>query len=1214
MRNILTISLMLAVPVLAFAQPDSLWSRTFGGSSLDGCQSVQQTSDGGYVLAGYTESFGSGGKDFWLVKTDTNGDSLWSRTYGGPDDEVCTWVDQTSDGGYVLGGYTISFGAGDKDFWLVKTNSEGDSLWSRTYGESSVEYCNSGQECADGGFVLTGTKGLSASAQFWLVKTDSQGDTLWTRAFGSYSPWGYGYRGQSVRQTTDGGYLLAGYYNGWYGICSPCIVKTDYLGNGSLIGIHGNGNIQLYSAWETDNGDFIVAGRRRYSVSRRHLWLARTNSSGERIWEREFGGDNYEACHAGHRAQDGGHILGGVTRSFGAGGYDFWLVKTDGSGTEEWSRTFGGSSVDWCYSVQQTTDGGYILGGYTYSYGAGAYDFWLVKTGPEGGIPLIQDGDILLNTMDYELTWEPYSHPDLDRYEVRFTFVPTSSSFSPWDGWESYSLFSDGIETMVTLTPDFPWADFGVAGQYDVEVLPLNQWNEVIGTALLNYTVTYGRVEPDSATDRDPVVLLHGLNSNRSAWDSMEARFIEDDRYQPFIVEYPNTGDIKKSAGVLSEALQYISGLDGVPEGSIRVVAHSMGGLVARAYTAGLATNATGEEIPFNDDMHSLAMIATPNRGGRFAAIADFFDFAETPAYGQLTPGSGFLIELNTQDLPDFPLLAMAGFDNGWIEYCLCVPTIDAVWCNPVVAEILEMTILPNDFLVTVNSALMTINPLECPDIDNLQCYFIERNHCDIRQPSDPGDDRFSVVKTFLDGDPVPPSVFPVGDWITGFIAGLLPLLESDSLAGAPVMLISESDTFYTLTDETGYYEFPFVLPGTYRLEASAAGFITDSATIELDEEIMSVQHDFVLPPDPEFDGPVVPSISINDAASYTTSLSVTLNLDVSNAMQVMVSESPNLDTTWQDIPPSNELEWTFSDTTRTVIFAKYRSSSLIESDLVADGIQYVEAPPTGSINVSSSPDGAAVFLDGSSTGLITPASVTEVLDGTHRITVSLPGLVSDPVYQFVTIEGGGTGEADFAFTNVPPQNPDNFVVELVNDTLALSWRNPGDADLQSVVVRYRLDGLFPTHPEDGDSVCELEATPYDTMTCFFVNYPQPGSIYFTAFAIDDSLHSSGTHTYISSGSGSHQDFIPDEFYLHQSYPNPFNPTTNIRYDVAQISHVTLSIYNLLGQQITQLIDKQHLPGSYTMSWNAADQPSGLYFCRMQAGGFVQTQKLVLLK
>ena len=166
---------ILAIAASAMAQPnpDTLWTRTYGGSNHDYARSVQQTPDGGYIVAGYTASFGAGGSDFYLVKINSQGDTLWTRTYGGSNGEEARSVQQTADGGYIVAGYTWSFGAGEYDFYLVRTNSQGSPLWTRTYGGSSYDYATSVQQTADGGYIVAGwTESFGAgNMDFYLVKT-----------------------------------------------------------------------------------------------------------------------------------------------------------------------------------------------------------------------------------------------------------------------------------------------------------------------------------------------------------------------------------------------------------------------------------------------------------------------------------------------------------------------------------------------------------------------------------------------------------------------------------------------------------------------------------------------------------------------------------------------------------------------------------------------------------------------------------------------------------------------------------------------------------------------------------------------------------------------------------------------------------------------------------------------------------------------------------
>ncbi len=178
-RKILNVLLFIPFIIMGQTPPDTLWTKTYGGNGYDDGRSVQLTDDGGYIITGKTQSFGNGWEDVWLIKTDSNGNEEWNQTFGGSDDDYGLSVQQTTDGGFIITGGTDSFGNGYSDVWLIKTDSQGDSLWTQTFGGSDDDYGNSVQQTIDGGYIITGyTYSFgNGSSDVWLIKTDSEGNT-----------------------------------------------------------------------------------------------------------------------------------------------------------------------------------------------------------------------------------------------------------------------------------------------------------------------------------------------------------------------------------------------------------------------------------------------------------------------------------------------------------------------------------------------------------------------------------------------------------------------------------------------------------------------------------------------------------------------------------------------------------------------------------------------------------------------------------------------------------------------------------------------------------------------------------------------------------------------------------------------------------------------------------------------------------------------------
>ena len=361
--------------------PGLKWSKTFDSEDYDCGQEVQQTSDGGYVIVGNTSLYGESKSDIWLIKTDANGSKVWDRTFGGTSSDLGYSVQQTSDGGYVIGGSTRSYGAGNSDAWLVKTDGDGNEEWSRTFGETGYDGGVSVRQTSDGGYVVAGRKEIGGRECFWLVKSDAGGNTQWDRTYET-PDWEWN-RFCSVRQTSDGGYVAVGLCY----VSDPSLrfggiwlVKTDADGN--MIWDKLFSKTTRYIVWssvqQTSDGGYIVAGTKAEAGNDYDVWLIKTDANGDKVWDKTYGGDEWDEGLSVQQTVDGGYVVAGYTRSSGAGSQDFWLIKTDADGNKVWDATFGGTDGDCAHSVQQTSDNGYVMVGGTQSYGDKG-GIWLVK-------------------------------------------------------------------------------------------------------------------------------------------------------------------------------------------------------------------------------------------------------------------------------------------------------------------------------------------------------------------------------------------------------------------------------------------------------------------------------------------------------------------------------------------------------------------------------------------------------------------------------------------------------------------------------------------------------------------------------------------------------------------------------------------------------------------------------------------------------------------
>lgn len=367
------------------------WAKTYGGvftefqASVQ--QTVQQTSDGSYIVEGWTDSFGAGATDAWVLKLNSlDGTVVWQKTYGGFSSDGANSIQQTDDGGYIVVGATASFGAGGFDLWALKLSGDGSIEWQKAYGRANNDQANFVQQTSDGGYIIAGyTLSFGPDGDAWALKLSRDGAVEWQKRYRS----GGDDFPTSIHQTSDGGYIMAGYTNSFGGGDYDLWVMK-LATDGSVVWQKAYGGTRLDYAnggCPTNDGGYIVVGS-TWSVGNLSgdVWALKLSGDGTIEWQKAYGGDNRDDGTSIRQTSDGGYIVAGFTWAFGAGSGDVWALKLSGDGTMEWARAYGGAGLDEAWSVTQTTDGGYIMAGFTNSFGAGEYDLWVVGLSSDGGI------------------------------------------------------------------------------------------------------------------------------------------------------------------------------------------------------------------------------------------------------------------------------------------------------------------------------------------------------------------------------------------------------------------------------------------------------------------------------------------------------------------------------------------------------------------------------------------------------------------------------------------------------------------------------------------------------------------------------------------------------------------------------------------------------------------------------------------------------------
>lgn len=410
--------------------PAFQWRHSIGGNSFDSGESIEQTQDKGYIMAGtsYSNNNGDvgpnhGGDDFWVVKMDSNTNIQWKKMFGGSGSDYCKVARQTPDGGYFVAGYTESMNgdvignhSNQYDVWVLKLNSTGDVVWKKTYGGYDYDELRDARVTQDGGYILAcntysidgDVSGNHGDEDVWLVKLNSTGNIVWQKTLGGVAPeWA-----STVRQTSDGGYVVSGLSGsasingqttGNHGGEDVWVAKLDANGNYLWHKSYGGtGNEHGTSIQQTQDGGYIVAaitystnGDITSSHGSGEAWVIKLNGSGALVWQKCFGGTNYDEAQAVQQTLDGGYVVGGICKSADGdvvgnhGLEDFWLFKLNSTGTMQWQKAMGGPSTDELVDLCIMSDGGVAMVGPTWKPWSGPtgdvighhgeIDAWLVK-------------------------------------------------------------------------------------------------------------------------------------------------------------------------------------------------------------------------------------------------------------------------------------------------------------------------------------------------------------------------------------------------------------------------------------------------------------------------------------------------------------------------------------------------------------------------------------------------------------------------------------------------------------------------------------------------------------------------------------------------------------------------------------------------------------------------------------------------------------------
>ena len=1100
------------------AQPEIAWTHTYGGNNWDEGHCVRETADGGYIVGGLTMSFSSGLYDVYLIRTTENGDLLWSQSYGGAGWDEARAVQQTSDGGFITSGRTTSFGAGDSDIYVIKTDADGDTLWTGTYG--GVDYDDSQWigEIPGEGYIITGETFSygEGGGDILLLKIDLDGDLVWYETYGGPSD----EDAQWAQFTSDGGIIITGSTDSFgLGSDDVFLVKTNSQGEMQWSNTFGGGEPDLsLSVVESSLGGYIIAGQTEsYGNGNDDVYLIGVDENGNLLWEKTFGHSQADAASSIVETSDGGLAFAGVLTT-DEGGFDAWIVKTDAQGDSLWTQVYsagpGWETWDIAFSIQSTNDGGFIVTGMT---------------------GVIQQFNVFLMKIESE------SDPQSSVFHVPDDFPDIQSAIS---------YATDGDTVLVH------------PGVY-LENINFSGKNIVVGSLF----ITTGDTSYISQTvidgNQSGSVVLFENNEDLSS----ELRgFSIVNGTGTFLLAPRYGGGIfcHEADPTLKDLIIYDN-----HTGTIGV-----GGGLALYLSNSLVENV----VIYGNSAAGGGGIFGLNNNGNIRNVS----LEDNWTYGAFDAGGGGMLFQDSAPVMDKVLIHnnSSSVGGGAIALTGC----DAVMNHITIGNNLSGDETGSIYLFHTNVSL--INSILWNDQLDDEIYFhnyenwgtITVSYSDIQGGID-------AIETSDMGNVV---------WGEGNF-GLDPIfagVESGDYnlqPGSPCIDSGDPDSPFdpdsTVTDLGAFYFHQNTGPQLVEIF-----YVEDWNLVGLPLDVADASYSTVFP-----DAIGETFFSFSDGYTLTEYLvpGVGYWLRFPDEGSAFVEGTIFGETSFAVSEGWNLMSGISGTSNTTDIFDP--DGILIENTFYGFNGSYFQTDylvPGLGLWVRANSDGI-VFLSGTrqSTKVYSDISVDNPV-GNELVFSNSKG------YQTTLLLGGSEVDMDPLRYDLPPVPPAGAFDVRFSGDLKYSYIG-GEIQIQNDHYPLTIN-------------CVGTRTIEEETEWVLVNTESGNE--FIMCEVPVVIHGSVSELLLTKRAA-----IPSDFILHQNIPNPFNPTTTLHYQLPNNIFVNISIYNMLGKQIKVLVNDNNVSGTRSVQWDGTDskgQPvsAGAYLYQIQAGEFVQTRKMVLLK